>query len=104
MADEDQFNNIVAAIEDIHTMFSHEFLSGALKRIEPESYEGETVLTFGTRYFTPTHICKSETSEKLLHTVDPLGILARAVEGRGKYLHNNMVRHHQYTTTNGSRK
>lgn len=104
MADDQQFNDTVAAIQDIHNMFSLEFASGALKGIELESYEGETVLTFGTRYFTPTHVCKSETSERLPKTVDPLGFLAKAVGGGGKYLQDNMVKYHQHRSSTGPQK
>lgn len=98
-ADDEQFSGEIAAMEEIHAMFSLEFPDGALKRTKRDTFEGHQGLTFGTRYFTPSHVCKGETSEILPKTLDPLGILTKAVGGRGKHLHDNMVRYHQYKIT-----
>ncbi|EIM79203.1 uncharacterized protein STEHIDRAFT_163870 [Stereum hirsutum FP-91666 SS1] len=95
-ADDETLCNVITAIEDIHALFGLEFPSGALKHTKRESFEGQQGLTFGTRYFTPSHVCKGETSENLPKAIDPFGLLTKAVGGRGKHLQDNMVRYHQH--------
>lgn len=103
-ADPDQFNDAIVAIEDIHGLFGMEFASGALKASDHESFDGELGLTFGTRYFTPSHVCKDEMPEKLSTAIDPLGILMKAAGGRGKHLHDNKVMYHQHKVKYSSAK
>lgn len=103
-ADGGQFNDAIVAIEDIHSLFGLEFANGALKAIDHDSFEGELGLTFGTRYFTPSHVCKNERPEKLSAAIDPLGILLKAVGGRGKHLHDNKVLYHQHKVNYSSVK
>lgn len=95
-ADVAKFTECITAVDEIHSKFSLEFASGALKSTNQDSFEGEAGLTFGTRYFTPSHVCKNETAENLTTEVDPHGILLKAVGGRGKHLQDNMVLYHQY--------
>lgn len=95
-ADPETFNDAIVAIDEIQSMFGLEFASGALRAARNDSFEGELALTFGTRYFTPSHICKNETPEKMSSLVDPLGILVKAVGGRGKHLPDNMVLYHEH--------
>lgn len=99
-----KFSDATAAIEDIHTMFELEFASGALRATEYDTYEGESGLTFGTRYFTPSHVCRNDIGERLPLNIDPLGILTKAVGSRGKYLPENMVMYHQHKTTSSTTK
>lgn len=70
-----------------------------LNNAERHAFEGQQGLTFGTRYFTPSHVCKGETSEDLPKSIDPFGLLTKAVGGRGKHLHDNKVRYHQHKIT-----
>lgn len=98
-ADDTQFDDAIAAIEEIHAMFSLEFPNGALKHTKRDSFEGQEGLTFGTRYFTPSHVCKGETTENLSKTIDPFGLLTKAVGTKGKHLHDNTVRYHQHNIT-----
>lgn len=95
-ADQKQFSDALAAIDEIYTKFGLEYASGALKRNGYESFEGEPGITFGTRYFTPSHVCKNNVSEKLSVAIDPYGILTKAVGGRGKHLQDNMVLYHEH--------
>lgn len=95
-ADAAQFNDAIVAIEEIHSMFSLEFASGEMRAVDHDSFEGELGLSFGTRYFTPSHVCKNESGEKLSTAIDPLGLLSKAVGGRGKHLQDNMVLYHQH--------
>lgn len=103
-ADADHFNEAVAAIEDIRDMFGLEFPSGSLKSADHNLFEGELGLTFGTRYFTPSHICKNDTGEKLPAEIDPLGILTKAARGKGKFLLENMVLYHQHKAAHSATK
>lgn len=103
-ADANQFNEAVAAMEDIRDMFGLEFASGALKSVDQNMFEGELGLTFGTRYFTPSHICKNDTGEKLPAEIDPLGILTKAARGKGKFLLENMVLYHQHKAAHSATK
>ena len=77
-------------------MFGAHFSENALVELDREVLEGEAALTFGTRYFTPAHVCRNETSIQLGPTIDPLGLLAKAIGTRGKHLDDNRILYHEY--------
>ena len=80
-------------------MFSGHFPEKAMLDLDREMLEGETTLTFGTRYFTPAHVCKNETANQLGQDIDPLGLLSKAIGTRGKHLDDNRVLYHEYKDT-----
>ena len=76
-------------------MFGAQFSENALLELDKELVEGETALTFGTRYFTPAHVCRNETSIGLGRIIDPLGLLEKAIGARGKHLNDNQVLYYE---------
>lgn len=95
---------MLVAVQEIHSLFAINFAEGALVDMEQNVFEGELALTFGTRFFTPTHVCKNETAEPLGRSIDPFGLLLKAVGNRGKHLHENKVLYYEHKPWSKSKK
>lgn len=88
------FNDIVIAADEIYEMFAVEFPEGTLIRNDGQTIDGELTLQFGTRYFTQPKVAKGESSLPLDRSIDPFGLLAKAVAYRGKHLGDNKVKYY----------
>lgn len=100
-ADRGHFNDIVDAFHEIQDLFALEFADGALIKAEQRNIDGQLVLTFGTRFYTPTHLAKNDVDTSLGLGIDPAGLLRDAVGNRGKHLDDNKV---DYMRWNGEGK
>lgn len=103
-ADPTQFNDVIIAADEIYEKFALEFPEGTLLRTEGHTVDGELALHYGTRYFTVSKISKGETSLKLDSSIDPFGILGKAIGTRGKHLSDNKVRYYNRTDMGEGKK
>ncbi|KAA1470365.1 hypothetical protein DENSPDRAFT_849513 [Dentipellis sp. KUC8613] len=86
---DDAFANAVMGIHNIHTLFSTRF--SKLQAWQPERHLEHASLPFASRYITSQKVAGSADHLPFDHAVDPRGVLASALRGKGFHLEDNQV-------------
>lgn len=94
--------DILAAEDGIYDQFALEFDEGTLMKIQRQAMEGETILTFSTRYFTPAHVATEDMAEVFDSAIDPSRILENAIGSKGKHLPDNKVFYMRHSKGTGT--
>ncbi|KAI0083288.1 hypothetical protein BDY19DRAFT_900527, partial [Irpex rosettiformis] len=91
---EEQFDNAVKAVIELHSRFASHLPAESLQSWSPIKDEDTLCLELSNRYFTPDYLSKEYDSIPIDESIDPLGIL-RTKAVRGKHTEDNVVLYYE---------
>jgi hypothetical protein len=83
------FKRAVKGLDCIHRFLLTKYQN--LLPLQKEEFEGDPALTFENKLVTPHKIISNNTPRRPLGSLDPAGIWARFLNGRGGYIDDNAV-------------